>query len=1011
MTKLYWGLLSQVFVFAALMSFSQMGYAQTELNCNGETQVVGFSGTYQDFIIPDDPFLEEITFDIKGGDGGFAQLGSCKAGGGIGAIATATFTIGNDDGDLRPGSTIRLIVGRAGENGTGGSIIGNGFTYGGGGGGTAAIYSENGIDNWTILVVAGGGGGAYQGRIVGICVDQDPGQGGRATTFGGDGTNGLGPGQGGSNGAGGGGSFEFAGGGGGAFTAGGGITCIDFSGANEVGEGQAGFPEGGEGGGAEGCFSFTYRNGGYGFGGGGSGIGAGGGGGGYSGGGGGGSTGHGGGGGSIVNPIAIDFSIQEGAATDDTEDGYINYTCKRRLPPMAECVSTDLNIALDSEGNASITGEDIDAGSTGEDGFTLTVEPSTFDCNSLGENTVTLTVRDQDEQSDQCTATVVVVDDLAPELSCPADVELTCNQDTSPGSTGTATGTDNCGDAIISYEDVVTALSCEDEFRITRTWKAVDDFGNTSTCVQEILMLRDNTPPECLNCPADITVTCGELPAVPDLEVTDNCDPNPTVIISVSSSQDSGDECSAYAFKETRTFKITDRCGNVFEHIQIITVEDNEAPVCLNCPESITVACGELPEVPDLEVTDNCDSNPTVDVSISSTQGSGGECSAYAFKETRTFSVSDACGNVFEHIQIVTVEDNEAPVITCPEDGQAACNISPEFVGMATVTDNCDIAPRLDYSDTVVSGDCSWECTYERTWTAVDACGNTSTCVQIVIQTPENRIEESLNLDLDGDGISDPLVVGFSQKTLTIHPEAIDCVLEWLPGSATPSSPTSLINGNYEVDGSDCQPTFLSFDDEGKLSNPLLSQAIMLALKLRLSPELANTPIAESDCEVHPVLLQGLSSGATFEELMTVTNYSLANLVFVPFRPLLTSSLECFNAQYSFCDPVSDDDGSQPLAMPESGLDIPAFEPSTQLEVYPNPATQEVFISLNDFIDEPVTIRIFNLQGQLTKEIQVDAWQPTPTSVQLNDFPQGLYQIVLIAASKEVRTGQVVVTE
>ena len=72
MTRLYWRFFSQAFVLFALFILPQKGFSQSDLNCNGETQNIEFSGTFQDFIVPDDPFLDEITFNIKGGDGGFA---------------------------------------------------------------------------------------------------------------------------------------------------------------------------------------------------------------------------------------------------------------------------------------------------------------------------------------------------------------------------------------------------------------------------------------------------------------------------------------------------------------------------------------------------------------------------------------------------------------------------------------------------------------------------------------------------------------------------------------------------------------------------------------------------------------------------------------------------------------------------------------------------------------------------------------------------------------------------
>ena len=75
------------------------------------------------------------------------------------------------------------------------------------------------------------------------------------------------------------------------------------------------------------------------------------------------------------------------------------------------------------------------------------------------------------------------------------------------------------------------------------------------------------------------------------------------------------------------------------------------------------------------------------------------------------------------------------PTITCPEDQTIECDEStdPSNTGMATATDLCDLSPTVTYSDAVTPpGACPEEKTITRTWTATDASGNSSYCVQIV---------------------------------------------------------------------------------------------------------------------------------------------------------------------------------------------------------------------------------------------------------------------------------------
>lgn len=79
----------------------------------------------------------------------------------------------------------------------------------------------------------------------------------------------------------------------------------------------------------------------------------------------------------------------------------------------------------------------------------------------------------------------------APTIHCPADITVTCPNQTSPTYTGTATANTNCGLTSITYTDVTTPVSNANNFTITRTWKATDACNNSSTCNQ-IITVDDN---------------------------------------------------------------------------------------------------------------------------------------------------------------------------------------------------------------------------------------------------------------------------------------------------------------------------------------------------------------------------------------------------------------------------------------------------------------------------------------------------------------------------------------
>lgn len=274
---------------------------------------------------------------------------------------------------------------------------------------------------------------------------------------------------------------------------------------------------------------------------------------------------------------------------------------------------------------------------------------------NLGANSYTVYVEDTGDPS--CNETwasnpVVLIDgsdSIPPALSCPADVNVECGNDTSPTSTGTATASDNCDpNPSVTFSDS-SVPGCGMTEVITRTWTAIDASGNTISCDQVITVV-DNTQPSA-TCPSDITVN--NDPGLCEAVVTYSLPTASDGCGGVSITQTAGFSSGSLfpVGTTTNAFVITDDCGNAVGCSFVVTVEDNEAPT-LTCPadQTVNVGPGNLYTVPDYfangeaTATDNCTSpvsnttqNPapgtqlpggthTVNISATDSEGNTSNC-------------------------------------------------------------------------------------------------------------------------------------------------------------------------------------------------------------------------------------------------------------------------------------------------------------------------------------------------------------------------------------------------
>lgn len=103
----------------------------------------------------------------------------------------------------------------------------------------------------------------------------------------------------------------------------------------------------------------------------------------------------------------------------------------------------------------------------------------------------------------------------------------------------------------------------------------------------------------------------------------------------------------------------------------------------------------------------------------------------------------------------VTVTDTQAPVITCPPDiteiwttGPAGGQTNPALTGFATASD-CDPNVVISFTDVIVPGTQPGdpESVTTRTWVALDQCGFSSSCQQVITLLSPGNASQTYYLD------------------------------------------------------------------------------------------------------------------------------------------------------------------------------------------------------------------------------------------------------------------------
>ncbi len=427
----------------------------------------------------------------------------------------------------------------------------------------------------------------------------------------------------------------------------------------------------------------------------------------------------------------------------------VTLDCGNALP-------TDVATATDiCDSSVNVSSADVETGRTSPNAYEIT---RTFTATDACGNTATATqlITFQDTGLPTWTST-------------PADATLECG---AALPTDLAVAEDGCdGPLTVSYTDA-TATGCGATTIVTRTFTATDADGNLIS-TQQVITFEDTTAPAFASVPADVTLDCGNALPTDVATATDICDSS----VNVSSADVETGRTSPNAYEITRTFTATDACGNTATATQVITFQDTGLPTWTSTPADATLECGaSLPT--DLAVAeDGCDGSLTVSFTDATATGCGATTIV-----TRTFTATDADGNLISTQQVITFEDTTAPAFaSVPADVTLDCGDALP-TDVATATDVCDAAVAVTSAD-VETGRTSpnaYEIT--RTFTATDACGNTATAIQVITyqdtglptwsSTPADATLECgaalpTDLAVAEDGCDGPLTVSFTDATAT----------------------------------------------------------------------------------------------------------------------------------------------------------------------------------------------------------------------------------------------------
>ena len=326
----------------------------------------------------------------------------------------------------------------------------------------------------------------------------------------------------------------------------------------------------------------------------------------------------------------------------------------------------------------------------------------------MGDGTVqpvTITADDGNGNMTECNFTVTLEDTTIPTITCPGPQTLTVDADCEsivPDYRNEAAVSSDCviGSAVtVTQSPPAGTVLTGHNFMQTVTLVVDDGNGNTNMCSFDVT-LEDATAPS-ITCPADrqevLNADCEfSISDYTSLSTqTDNCAAD--AAITVTQNPLVNTIVSGHNNTQTIILTANDGNGNTAQCSFIVTLKDEPIPA-LTCPTDLTVNTDTNCEFALADYTsqsttsDNCAA--VNQIILTQVPAVGTTITGDLTTQTVTVTANDGNGNTTSCNFIVTLEDQNPPILTCPSDQVVPTDVSCEinladYTNLVTVADDC----------------------------------------------------------------------------------------------------------------------------------------------------------------------------------------------------------------------------------------------------------------------------------------------------------------------------------
>ena len=428
-------------------------------------------------------------------------------------------------------------------------------------------------------------------------------------------------------------------------------------------------------------------------------------------------------------------------------------------PATTYAVCQNATIELNANGMATLSANEVDGGSSSPTGSpSLSVTPNTFDCNDIGSNIMVTLTATNAGGTDNCMATVNVIDNTPPVPQCNnPTVQLNIGGLYTLTQTDVFTGgMDNCSVGLNVTSFSPQTVDCADANTIVPVTVTVNDGnGNTATCTSNVLVIDDISP--VANCNNTTTVS---LPFQGSYVLSpgdvfygglDNC--NLVSFVSMCPAQVNCNDAGTVVMVEVIA---QDDSGRYAICTAEVTVEDNLAPFPLCNNPMVSLNSQGTYTLTESDVLsgglENCGMVNFVSVSPSIVN-----CSNAGSTVPVTVTVNDGNGNTGTCTSNVMVIDDTTPIPLCNNptiqlDGDGTYTLTGADL-LNGGTDNCNTINFVSASPSTVN--CTDINSNVSVVVTVDDGNTTSTCTStltVVENTPPIPFCNNLTVNLGVSG-------------------------------------------------------------------------------------------------------------------------------------------------------------------------------------------------------------------------------------------------------------------